>query len=69
MDFVDQTDILLEYSVLTKLNIPPHYDQIGQGGAACHPLQGVTGIGLLPEEGRVEWTGVPLKQYESQSYI
>ena len=46
MDFVDQTDILLVYSVLTKLDIPPHYDQVGQGGAARHPLQGGAGVGL-----------------------
>ena len=62
MDFVDQTDIILEYSVLTKLNIPPHYDQVGQDGVARHPLQGVAGVGLLPGEGLVECTGVPLKQ-------
>ena len=69
MDFVDQTDILLVYSVLTKLNIPPHFDQVGQGGAALHPLQGVAGVGLRPGEGLVEWTGIPLKLYQSQSYI
>ena len=46
MDFVDQTDILLVYSVLTKLNIPPHYNQVGQGGAARHLLHGVAGVSL-----------------------
>ena len=37
-EFWDQTDIPLDYSVLTKLYIPPQYDQVGQGGAALHPL-------------------------------
>ena len=32
MGFVDQTEILLEYSVLAKLDIPPRYDQVGHGG-------------------------------------
>ena len=63
MVFVDQTDILLEYSVLNKLNIPPHNDQVGQGGAALHPLKGVAGVGLLPGE-VVECTGDPLKQLQ-----
>ena len=62
MEFGDQTDILLDCSVLTKLYIPPQYDQLGQGGAALHPLQGVAGVGLRPGEGLVEWTGVPLIQ-------
>ena len=48
LDFVDHTDILLVYFVLTKLDIPPHYDQVGQGGAARHPLQGVAGVSLRP---------------------
>ena len=60
MEFVDQTDIFIDYSVLTKLYIPPHYDQVGQGGAALHPLLGVAGVGLRPGEGLVEWIGVPL---------
>ena len=40
MEFWDQTDIPLDYSVLTKLYIPPQFDQVGQGEAALHPLQG-----------------------------
>ena len=47
MGFVDQTEILLEYSVLAKLDIPPRYDQVGQGGENRHPLQGVAGVGFL----------------------
>ena len=65
---MDQTDILLEYSVLAKLNIPQHYDQVGQGGAAL-PLQGVAGVCLLPGEGLGEETAVTVKQYKSQSCI
>ena len=38
IDFVDQTDSLLEYCVLPNLDIPPPYDQVGQGGAPLHPL-------------------------------
>ena len=64
-EFWDQTDIPLDYSVLTKLYIPPQYDQVGQGGAALHPLQGVAVVGLRPGEGLVQWTGVPLKQCTS----
>ena len=30
MGFVDQTEILLEYSVLAKLDIPPRYDPVGR---------------------------------------
>ena len=67
MDFVDQTDILLEYSVLAKLDIPPRYDQGGQGGAALHPLQGVAGVGLQHGDGLEYRTEVPILQYESQS--
>ena len=55
--------------VLTKLYIPSHYDLVGQGGAAHHPLQGGAVVGLRPGEELVEWTGVPLELYESQSYI
>ena len=33
---------LLECSFLAKLGIPP---QVGQGGAAPYPLQGVAGVG------------------------
>ena len=47
MGFVDQTEILLEYSVLAKLDIPPRYDQGGQGGETLHPLQGVADVGFL----------------------
>ena len=64
MDFVDQTDILHEYSVLAKLDIPPRYDQGGQGGALLHPLQGVVGAGLLHGDGLEYCTN--LNQYESQ---
>ena len=64
MDFVDQTDILPEYSVLAKLDIPPRYDQGGQGGALLHPLQGVVGAGLLHGDGLKYCTN--LNQYESQ---
>ena len=69
MDFVDQTDILPEYSVPAKLDIPPRYDQGGQGGAALHPLQGVAGVGLLHGDGLEYCTEVPTIQYESQSWI
>ena len=65
MEFGDQTDILLDCSVLTKLYISPQYDQVGQGGAALHPLQWVAGVGLRPGEGLVEWTRVPIKQCTS----
>ena len=30
MGFVNQTEILLEYSVLAKLDIPPRYDPVGR---------------------------------------
>ena len=46
IDFVDQRDILLVNSVPTKPNISPYHDQVGQGGAALHPPQGVGGVGL-----------------------
>ena len=42
---VDQTEILHEFSVLAKLDIPPRYDQVGQGGEALHPPQGVADVG------------------------
>ena len=58
MDFVDKTEILLEYSVLTKLDIPPRYDQVGQGGEALHPLQGVEDVGPLHGDGLEYWTEV-----------
>ena len=58
MDFVDKTEILLEYSVLTKLEFPPRYDQVGQGGKALHPLQGVEDGGPLHGDGLEYWTGV-----------
>ena len=44
---VDQTEILIEFSVLAKLNIPPQYDQVGQGGEALHPLSGLADISPL----------------------
>ena len=59
MDFVDQTDIQSEYSVFAKLDIPPRYDQGGQGGALLHPLQGVVGVGLLHGDGLEYCTEVP----------
>ena len=48
---VDQTEILIEFSVLAKLNIPPQYDQVGQGGEALHPLSGLADIGPLHGDG------------------
>ena len=65
MEFGDQTDILLDYFVLTKLYIPPQYARVGQGGAALHPLLGVAGVGHRPGAGLVEWTRVPIKQCTS----
>ena len=46
MGFVDQTEILLEYSVLAKLDLPPRYDPVGRV-KALHPLQGVADVGFL----------------------
>ena len=51
MGFVDQTEILLAYAVLAKLDIPPRYDQVGQGEEALHPLQGVADVGPLHGDG------------------
>ena len=34
-----------EFSVLAKLDIPQRYDQVGQGGEALHPPQGVADVG------------------------
>ena len=48
---VDQTEILHEFSVLAKLDIPPRYDQVGQRGEALHPLSGLADIGPLQGDG------------------
>ena len=42
---------LLEFSVLAKLDIPPRYDQVGQGGEALHTLQGTADVGPLHGDG------------------
>ena len=42
---------LLEFSVLDKLDIPPRYNQVGQGGEALHTVQGTAEVGPLHGNG------------------
>ena len=42
---------LLEFSVLDKLDIPPRYNQVGQGGEALHTVQGTADVGPLHGNG------------------